>query len=319
MQEKIRERKRIGEKRRAKRRKRFVIGILLCAVLISAAAIGTVVGSNALKSNSNASSGNKSGEAKALQIDNGKENSDADTDSVTDRASGESNAPDRHDFEAKPGDIPENFEQSEEKIAYLTIDDGPSNLTEPVLDILDEYGIKATFFVTGAMPEYSYMIKEAYDRGHTIGLHTYSHDYASIYSSVDAYFTDLDAIGQVVKNEIGYVPCFIRFPGGSSNTVSAKYTSGIMTTLVSEVNARGYQYYDWNASTGDGAVRTWAELVGLGTSYNENNLIILAHDSASKQTTVDALPAIIEHYQYLGYEFKAIDRDSYVPHHGVNN
>ena len=78
-------------------------------------------------------------------------------------------------------------------------------------------------------------------------MHTYSHDYAKVYASVDAYFQDLDQIGQMVQEEIGYVPCFIRFPGGSSNTVSKKYTAGIMSTLVQEVQNRGYQYYDWNA------------------------------------------------------------------------
>ena len=64
------------------------------------------------------------------------------------------------------------------------------------------------------MPEYKDMIKAAYDKGHTIGMHTYSHDYAKVYASVDAYFQDLDQIGQMVQEEIGYVPCFIRFPGG---------------------------------------------------------------------------------------------------------
>ena len=103
------------------------------------------------------------------------------------------------------------------------------------------------------------MIKKAYDKGHTIGMHTYSHDYAKVYASVDAYFQDLDQIGQLVKEEIGYVPCFIRFPGGSSNTISASYTKGIMTTLTQEVQARGYQYYDWNGSSGDGSVRTTEE------------------------------------------------------------
>ena len=120
-----------------------------------------------------------------------------------------------------------------------------------------------------------------------------------MYASVDAYFQDLDQIGQLVKEEIGYVPCFIRFPGGSSNTISASYTKGIMTTLTQEVQARGYQYYDWNGSSGDGAV--------------------LSHDSETKDTTVEALPKIIEYYQSQGYVFKALDLNSYVAHHGVNN
>ena len=186
-------------------------------------------------------------------------------------------------------------------------------------DILDKYNAKATFFVTGEMPEYKDMIKAAYDKGHTIGMHTYSHDYAKVYASVDAYFQDLDQIGQMVQEEIGYVPCFIRFPGGSSNTVSKKYTAGIMSTLVQEVQNRGYQYYDWNGSSGDGSVRTTEELVAQATSFDSNNIILLCHDSHGKQTTVEALPQIIEHYQSLGYTFKALDRDSFVAHHGVNN
>ena len=169
------------------------------------------------------------------------------------------------------------------------------------------------------MPEYKDMIKAAYDKGHTIGMHTYSHDYAKVYASVDAYFQDLDQIGQMVQEEIGYVPCFIRFPGGSSNTVSKKYTAGIMSTLVQEVQNRGYQYYDWNGSSGDGSVRTTEELVAQATSFDSNNIILLCHDSHGKQTTVEALPQIIEHYQSLGYRFKALDRDSFVAHHGVNN
>ena len=210
-------------------------------------------------------------------------------------------------------------EQSDEKIVYLTLDDGPSDNTQAVLDILDKYNAKATFFVTGEMPEYKDMIKAAYDKGHTIGMHTYSHDYAKVYASVDAYFQDLDQIGQMVQEEIGYVPCFVRFPGGSSNTVSKKYTAGIMSTLVQEVQNRGYQYYDWNGSSGDGSVRTTEELVAQATSFDSNNIILLCHDSHGKQTTVEALPQIIEHYQSLGYTFKALDRDSFVAHHGVNN
>ena len=226
---------------------------------------------------------------------------------------------DRSDFAVQPGRTVGTTEESDEKVVYLTLDDGPSQNTQKVLDILDKYNAKATFFVTGAMPEYKDMIKVAYDKGHTIGMHTYSHDYAKVYASVDSYFQDLDQIGQMVQEEIGYVPCFIRFPGGSSNTVSKKYTAGIMSTLVQEVQNRGYQYYDWNGSSGDGSVRTTEELVAQATSFDSNNIILLCHDSHGKQTTVEALPQIIEYYQSQGYVFKALDLNSYVAHHGVNN
>lgn len=212
------------------------------------------------------------------------------------------------------------FETNGRKTVYLTIDDGPSENTQAVLDILDRYGCKATFFVVGHNPDYYPMIKEAYDRGHTIGLHTYSHDYAYVYSSVDAYFYDLGQIGQIVEEQIGYVPCFVRFPGGSSNVVSANYCSGIMSALVGYVPAYGYQYYDWNKSVGDGSIHTADEIVGYATEPTElENIMLLCHDSATKQSTVEALPRIIEHYQALGYTFEAIDRSTIVVHHGVGN
>lgn len=232
---------------------------------------------------------------------------------------GEKKPDDRSSFAVQPGVPVGRFEQSDEKVVYLTFDDGPSDKTQAVLDILDKYKAKATFFVTGHMPEYRSMIKKAYDRGHTIALHTYSHDYQQVYASVDAYFQDLEAVGQVVKEQIGYVPCFIRFPGGASNTVSANYCPGIMSAIAPMVEDRGYQYYDWNCSSGDGGVHTAEELVQGATSSSENNIMILCHDATTKQTTVDALPKIIEHYQAQGYRFEAIDRSSYVVHHGIGN
>lgn len=213
-----------------------------------------------------------------------------------------------------------NFDGNGQKTVYLTIDDGPSKNTQAVLDILDKYNCKATFFVVGLEPDYYPMIKEAYERGHTIGLHSYTHDYATVYSSVDAFFEDLDAIGNVVKDQIGYVPCFIRFPGGASNAISADYSVGIMSTLVNSVQERGFQYYDWNMSVGDGDVHTTDEIVGYATEPTElTNTMLLCHDSSTKQTTVEALPRIIEHYQALGYRFDAIDRTTFVAHHGVSN
>lgn len=226
---------------------------------------------------------------------------------------------DRSDFAVTPEKSVGVYEESNEKVVYLTFDDGPSENTQAVMDILDQYDAKATFFVTGAQPEYAHMIKKAYEKGHTIGLHTYSHDYAAVYASVDAYFQDLERIGQMVQEQIGYVPCFIRFPGGSSNTVSCNYSIGIMTALSQEVLMRGYQYYDWNGSSGDGSVKTVEQLIAQGTSYTANNIVLLSHDSRAKETTVKALPAIMQHYQSQGYVFKALDRESYVPHHGISN
>lgn len=211
--------------------------------------------------------------------------------------------------------------QSEEKIVYLTFDDGPSANTQKILEILDRYNAKATFFVTGTNQNYNYLIKQAHDKGHTIGLHTYCHDYKTVYSSVDAYFDDLTKVGNMVKDLIGFTPRYIRFPGGSSNTISRKYSSGIMTTLSKEVINRGYQYYDWNGDSTDASGNNVpvSKLIANATSSKSNNINILCHDTSAKSTTVQALPAIIENYLARGYRFEAIDDNSFVPHQGINN
>lgn len=211
--------------------------------------------------------------------------------------------------------------QSDEKVVYLTFDDGPSENTQKIMDILARYNVKATFFVTGRNQKYNYLIKDAYNAGHTIALHTYSHDYQTVYASVDDYFDDLNKVGQMVKNEIGFVPHYIRFPGGSSNTISRKYCQGIMSTLTKEVVEKGYQYYDWNADSTDASGNHVAvdKLIRNGTLCHDNNVMILCHDAQAKDTTVQALPSIIEHYQSLGYSFKGIDDKTYTPHQSVNN
>lgn len=226
---------------------------------------------------------------------------------------------DRSKFAVKEGETVGRLDSTDEKIVYLTLDDGPSVNTQKVLDILEKYNCKATFFVTNINPEYKDMIKKCYDAGHTIGLHTYSHDYAKVYSGEEAYFEDLDKIGAMVKEEIGYVPAFIRFPGGASNGISKKYSKGIMTQLTQAVTAKGYQYYDWNCSSGDGGNCDAATLIEHATSVNYNNIMLLSHDSNGKETTVEALPKIIEHYQALGYVFKAIDKESFAAHHKTSN
>lgn len=210
--------------------------------------------------------------------------------------------------------------QSGDKVVYLTFDDGPSANTEKILVILNKYNVKATFFVTGNGKSYNYLIKKAYSQGHTIGLHSYTHNY-SIYKSEETYFQDLDKIGNMVKNQIGFVPKYIRFPGGSSNAVSKKYKKGIMSILVGEVQDRGYQYYDWNVSSGDASGNnvSVSTIVKNSTSSHANNVMILLHDTKAKNTTVQALPKIIEHYQSLGYRFEGITDKSFTCHHNVNN
>ena len=204
-------------------------------------------------------------------------------------------------------------------IIYLTFDDGPSDITGRVLDILDEEGVKATFFVTHG----GNYVKSAYNSGHTIALHTYTHDYSYLYSSVENYFIDLNNVSNSVYNTIGIYPKIIRFPGGSSNTVSRHYSSGIMSRLTKEVINRGYSYYDWNVDSndagGDGynSNKIYNNVIN-GLSHSKTN-IVLMHDSNSHTGTVNALRDIIKYGKNNGYTFKAITSDTPIVRHGVNN
>lgn len=208
-----------------------------------------------------------------------------------------------------------------EKVVYLTFDDGPSENTGEILDILKEKNAKATFFVTGNNQEHDDMIKRAFDEGNSIGLHTYTHDYATVYASEDAYFTDLQKISDLVEKITGTKSMIIRFPGGSSNTVSAKYTQGLMTQLTKDVREKGYQYFDWNCDSTDASGNNVpvSTLVSNATSCSADHVNILMHDTDAKDTTVQALPEIIDYYRSQGYTFKGLTVDSTAAHHGVNN
>ena len=207
------------------------------------------------------------------------------------------------------------------KVVYMTFDDGPSENTDKILKILKKYDAKATFFVTGNNQKYNKSIKKAADQGHTIALHTYTHDYANVYSSTTAYFEDLQKVSDMVKQITGKAPKYIRFPGGSSNTISAQYSHGIMTTLDSLVHEKGYEYFDWNCSSGDAASNTVPaqDIVRNATSCDYEQIMILFHDSSPKTTTVEALPEIIKSYKDRGYVFKGISDDTPIFHHGINN
>ena len=123
----------------------------------------------------------------------------------------------------------------------------------------------------------------------------------------------------IVQNLKEFSPSFIRFPGGSSNTVSRNYTEGIMSVLVPKVLELGYQYYDWNVSSGDGGTATTEEIIAQSETDKYHQVMLLFHDAATKETTIEALPTVLEYYKNLGYSFKAIDRESLVVHHQVNN
>ena len=206
-----------------------------------------------------------------------------------------------------------------EKIAYLTFDDGPSINTEKLLDILDQYDAKATFFVI-----YHKNMEKKYkaivDRGHTIALHSYTHSYKKIYKTEKGYYEDLNKIHDYVEKVTGVDSRIIRFPGGSSNTVSRKYNKTIMKTLKQSVTDKGYYYHDWNVDSTDASgINRDPKLLlskvksGIGKKQVIN---VLMHDTGkSKTTTVQALPSIIEFLQSKGFKLEPLTEESFVIQH----
>lgn len=206
-----------------------------------------------------------------------------------------------------------------DKVIYLTFDDGPSKYTKDLLDVLRKYNVKASFFVVNTKSEYDFNIKQAYDDGHTVALHSYTHKYNKIYKSENAYFDDLNRIKGKVKNLTGYESNIIRFPGGTSNVISKQYNKGIMTRLSKEVGIAKYRYYDWNVDSMDTQEKNYkaiARNVIDNLKPNRRN-IVLQHDLY--KSSVDAVERIIRHGLKNGYTFLPITNSTPELHHGLNN
>lgn len=198
----------------------------------------------------------------------------------------------------------------DEKVVYITIDDGPTTRTPKILDILDQYDAKATWLVTAQYmtgDSLSDMLKQIHDRGHVVGVHTYSHVYKNIYASVDAYMKDYNKMNDIIIDAIGEDSKIFRFPGGSN----AGYNKSIRDELIAHVKAEGLVYYDWNAFTGDVDGLSKEQMIEKAvkeSSYN-NKTILLMHDVPDKESVVEALPSILAKLKKKGYEFRALDAD----------
>lgn len=200
-----------------------------------------------------------------------------------------------------------------DKTAYLTFDDGPSDNTIKILDILKENNIKATFFVNGH-PERKEIYQRIINEKHTIGNHTYSHDYAALYKTIDGFDKDKQKLDDLLTQITGKKPVILRFPGGSNNHVSFSYGgSDFMDKLTKHIKQSGIKYFDWNVDSTDASVTTQdkdkiiAEV--LKGSKNKKQAIILMHDSSPKTTTVLALPSIISGLKAQGYKFSTLSAE----------
>lgn len=202
---------------------------------------------------------------------------------------------------------------SPNKTIFLTFDDGPSARTGEVLDILKQKNVKATFFVVGntSTAGKDYM-KRIVEEGHTIAPHTFTHNFKSIYSSVEAYLNDFNKIYTLIYETTGVKPTIFRFAGGSKNS----FNKNNYREIIAEMTRRGFDYYDWNLSTGDAAKKSLTPAEKclsnvLNYSAKYNNAVVLMHDAQPKTTTVQALPALIDGLRNQGFSFQKLSNEIY--------
>lgn len=191
------------------------------------------------------------------------------------------------------------------KVIYLTFDDGPCSYTVRLLDILAKYNVKATFFVTNQSRSYVYLIKDIVEQGHAIGIHTYTHNYSTIYASKEQFFEDFYAIRQLIYDKSGVWTTLHRFPGGSGGTKPIK------KELIAALTSMGYQYFDWNVDSGDAMGNKTTEAVVnavINGVKNKDVACVLQHDL--KSYSVEAVEQIIQWGLANGYTFLPLEATS---------
>jgi peptidoglycan/xylan/chitin deacetylase (PgdA/CDA1 family) len=205
--------------------------------------------------------------------------------------------------------------EAETKRAYLTFDDGPSGNTGEILDILDANDVKATFFVVGRGDEYYDTYRDIVGRGHTLALHSYTHDYDKIYASLDDFAEDIEELRNLLYDVTGVNCVYYRFPGGSSNTVSKVD----MDTLIDYVESQGLIYYDWNALNNDAVCGSYTpeQLVDniMKDAVCHDDVVILMHDLDARHCTVESLQMLIDELRAEGFTLLPIDENAPLVRH----
>ena len=197
---------------------------------------------------------------------------------------------------------------SPDNTAYLTFDDGPSGNTDIILQTLQEENVKATFFVVGTdNADNLARMRRIVQEGHTIGMHSYSHSYIKIYASVEAFLKDMYQVFNLIKDTTGVTPTCFRFPGGSINS----YNKAVYKDIKAEMIRRGFVPYDWNVSSGDASTTKYTpeQLTGyvLNGIGSKSRIIVLMHDSSSKENTAQAVRQIIIGIREKGFIFAPLD------------
>lgn len=206
----------------------------------------------------------------------------------------------------------EGYIDTNSKRVYLTFDDGPSENTDDILDILADNDVKATFFVCYTSDEELWpMYNRIVEEGHTLGMHSYSHVYDKVYASKASFIDDVSSLHDFLLEQTGVDSKYYRFPGGSSNTVS----SVDIQELIKYLYSQDIEYYDWNAMSGDAVTESVSpyELNMNVLTYvrdNENDSMVLMHDLTAIPETVQGLDSLIKQLKSEGYEFCAIESNT---------
>ena len=237
-------------------------------------------------------------------------------------ASADTDEEEEEDAAEELGQMRESFPDEDEtaagsgRVIYLTFDDGPGQYTERLLEILRRNDVHVTFFVTGAFPVYEDMIRREYEAGHSIGIHTQTHDFERIYADADAFWEDNSRMQEIIVRQTGHPTNLMRFAGGSSNSLGTSQSPGIMQALVNQAGERGFQYFDWNVSSGDGGMEGDSAMVISRITDQIRNFdtsVVLCHDT--KEYTVNAMEYLIPWLLDNGYEIRPLSVDSFPAHH----
>lgn len=202
-----------------------------------------------------------------------------------------------------------------QKVAYLTFDDGPSKLTSELLSTLSDNQVTATFFVMGLHAEkYPGMLKKIASYGNVIGVHSWTHDYSYVYKNIENFLADFGKLKRYIQEETGIPPNVCRFPGGTNNTVCFHYSKGhIMRQIVPRVKSMGFRYFDWNVSSAEASSPPPSKDTIVKTVVsqckNKDKAVILFHDT-DNQGYVDAIPEIIAKLRDLGFTFETLSLDN---------
>ena len=202
--------------------------------------------------------------------------------------------------------------KGDEHKVYLTFDGGPDENTNEILDVLAKYNVKATFFVIGSeSDEMKAVYRRIVDEGHTLGMHSYSNSYSTIYSSSDSFEKDVTKLNAYLKKVTGEKSQYYRFPGGSNNEIS----NVDMSEFIHVLNEKKITYFDWNVSAGDSAsdysVQDIVTNVTEGVSKYKTSVVLL-HDGDDKSTTVEALGPLIKALQKMKAKILPIDENTNV-------